>query len=67
MALRGLKDKTGGTVTVAVSMGPAQAEDVLRESLSVGADEAYLVSWSGIWRLGHLGHQLHPLLRRQGR
>ena len=42
MALQ-MKDKTGGTVTV-MSMGPAQAEDVLRESLSVGADEAYLVS-----------------------
>ena len=39
MALQ-MKDKTGGTVTV-MSMGPAQAEDVLRESLSVGADEAY--------------------------
>ena len=42
MALQ-LRDQAGGTVTV-VSMGPPQAEAVLRESLAVGADDAYLVS-----------------------
>ncbi len=42
MALR-MKDQSGGTVTV-ISMGPAQAEAVLRESMAVGADDAYLVS-----------------------
>lgn len=42
MALR-LKEQTNGTVTV-VSMGPPQAENVLRDSLAVGADEAFLVS-----------------------
>lgn len=42
MALR-MKESAGGTVTV-VSMGPGQAEAVLRESLAVGADDAYLVS-----------------------
>lgn len=42
-AARVLCDAEGGSV-VAVSMGPAQAKDVLREALSVGADEAYLVT-----------------------
>ena len=38
-----LKEKYGGTVT-AVAMGPPQAKEALKECLSVGADEAYLVS-----------------------
>jgi electron transfer flavoprotein beta subunit len=38
-----LKEQYGGTVTV-VSMGPPQAEAVLREAVSCGADEAVLVS-----------------------
>jgi electron transfer flavoprotein alpha/beta subunit len=38
-----LKEATGGEVTV-VCMGPTQASAVLKESLSVGADHAYLVS-----------------------
>jgi len=38
-----LKEKHGGTVTV-VSMGPPQAEAVLREAVTCGADEAVLVS-----------------------
>lgn len=42
MALR-MKEAAGGTVTV-VSMGPPQAEAVLRDSLAVGADDAFLVS-----------------------
>ena len=42
MALQ-LKDKHGGKVTV-VSMGPPQAEEALRTALSLGADEAILVS-----------------------
>jgi len=41
-ALR-LKERHGGQVT-AISMGPAQAEQVLREALSLGADEAILLS-----------------------
>lgn len=41
-ALR-LKDKVGGTVTV-LSMGPAQAEEALREALAMGCDEAVLLS-----------------------
>jgi electron transfer flavoprotein beta subunit len=41
-ALR-MKARLGGTVTV-LTMGPPQAETALREALSMGADEAILVS-----------------------
>lgn len=37
------RDELGGTVTV-ISMGPPQAEAVLREAVSMGADEAILLS-----------------------
>ncbi len=42
MALR-IRDSQGGKVVV-VSMGPGQAVAVLKESVAVGADKAYLVS-----------------------
>lgn len=38
-----LKERFGGNVTV-VTMGPPQAEGALRESISLGADEAILIS-----------------------
>ena len=38
-----LKERYGGRVT-AISMGPPQAEEMLREAISVGADEAVLLS-----------------------
>lgn len=38
-----VKDRHGGRV-VAISMGPPQAEEVLREAISLGADEAILLS-----------------------
>ncbi len=38
-----IKDKLGGNVTV-LSMGPPQAESSLREALSMGADEAVLLT-----------------------
>jgi len=38
-----LKERFGGTV-VALTMGPPQAEEMLREAVSCGADEAVLVS-----------------------
>ena len=38
-----IKERHGGKVT-AVTMGPLQAEDVLREAISTGADEAILLS-----------------------
>lgn len=38
-----LKEKHGGTVSV-VSMGPPQAASALREAISLGVDDAFLVS-----------------------
>ena len=38
-----LKEKHGGKVTV-ITMGPPQAEEALREAISLGADEAILLS-----------------------
>jgi len=38
-----IKEKVGGKVTV-ITMGPPQAESALREALSMGADEAVLLS-----------------------
>ena len=38
-----LKQKYGGTVSV-ISMGPPQAEAVLKKALALGCDEAYLLS-----------------------
>lgn len=38
-----LKEKHGGTVIV-LSMGPPQVEQALREAISLGIDEAYLLS-----------------------
>jgi len=38
-----LKERYGGKVTV-ISMGPPQAEEVLREAISLGADAAILLS-----------------------
>jgi len=38
-----LKERYGGKVTV-ITMGPPQAEDILREAISTGADEAILLS-----------------------
>ncbi|HEY82106.1 MAG TPA: electron transfer flavoprotein subunit beta/FixA family protein [Dehalococcoidia bacterium] len=37
-----LKERCGGKVT-AISMGPPQAEEALREAISLGADEAVLI------------------------
>lgn len=38
-----MKDRYGAQVTV-ISMGPVQAKVILREALSMGADDAYLVT-----------------------
>ena len=38
-----LKEQTGATVTV-VTMGPPQADAVLREAMAMGADDAYLIT-----------------------
>ena len=39
-----LKEETPGTTVTAVSMGPLQAEEMMRELLAMGADEAVLIS-----------------------
>lgn len=39
-----IKDKHPDTKIVAASMGPKQAEVVIRECLSIGADQGYLIS-----------------------
>ena len=38
-----IKDRMDATISV-VSMGPPQADSVLREALAMGADEAYLIT-----------------------
>ncbi|MCX7912971.1 MAG: electron transfer flavoprotein subunit beta/FixA family protein [Thermodesulfovibrionales bacterium] len=38
-----IKETKGGKVTV-ITMGPPQAEEALREAISMGVDEAYLIS-----------------------
>ncbi len=38
-----LRERAGGTVTV-ITMGPPQAEAALREAISMGADEAVLLT-----------------------
>jgi electron transfer flavoprotein beta subunit len=38
-----IKERAGGTVKV-ITMGPPQAENVLRAAIAMGADEGYLVS-----------------------
>ncbi len=38
-----IREKRGGKVTV-ISMGPSQAEEVLREAVSMGADDAVLLT-----------------------
>jgi len=42
-----IKDKAPDTRIVVLSMGPMQAQDALRECLSIAADKAYLVSGRG--------------------
>lgn len=39
-----IKDKKPGTTVSVITMGPPQADDMLRECLAMGADEAYLLS-----------------------
>ena len=39
-----IKDTNPGTEVVAITMGPPQATDMLRECMAMGADDAYLLS-----------------------
>ena len=52
-----IREEAGGTVTV-LSMGPPQAEDALRETISMGADEGVLLTdrafaGSDTWATGY--------------
>ena len=38
-----IREKTGGTVTV-LTMGPMQAESMMRDAYAMGADEAVILS-----------------------
>ena len=54
-----IKDKRPGTTVSVITMGPPQADDMLRECLAMGADEAYLLSdraFGGADTLCHLHH-----------
>lgn len=62
-----LKEKFGGKVTV-VTMGPPQAEDALRETISLGADDTILVSdrafagsdtWATSYTLARAMHKIN--------
>ena len=39
-----IKDEFGDVIVTVVSMGPPQAQDMLRECLAMGADEGILIS-----------------------
>ncbi len=63
-----IKEKMGGTVTV-LTMGPPQAEAVLREAIACGADEGVLVSdrafagadtWATSYTLGQAVRSIGP-------
>lgn len=56
-ALR-LKDEMGAHVSV-ITMGPRQADEVLREALAMGADEAYFNFRPRFQRFRYLGNILN--------
>ncbi len=61
-----MKDKDENVTVSVVSMGPPQADVMLRECLAMGADEAYLVSDRALQALipGLLQRLLHQQLER---
>jgi len=54
-----IKEKHGGN-DIVLSMGPPQAAEALREAISLGVDEAVLISDSRVRRSRHSGHGVHP-------
>lgn len=58
-----LKEQCGGKV-IAISMGPPQADDVLKKALAMGCDESVLLSDRRPRRRGHAGNRISA---RQGR
>ncbi|ONG49740.1 electron transfer flavoprotein subunit beta [Pseudoroseomonas deserti] len=59
-----LKEKGGATEIVAVSIGPAQAQEQLRTALAMGADRAILVEAEGTEPLG-VAKLLKALVERE--
>ena len=45
-----IREKTGGTVTV-LTMGPGQAESMIRDAYSMGADEGVILRDRMCWQL----------------
>ncbi|MCX7927505.1 MAG: electron transfer flavoprotein subunit beta/FixA family protein [Candidatus Omnitrophica bacterium] len=66
-----LKERFGGTVTV-ITMGPPQAESALREAISMGADEAILISDKAFaggdtWATANtLSHAIQKIAKEKG-
>ena len=58
-ALR-IKEKMGGTVTV-LTMGPSQAESMIRDAYSMGADEGIILSDKKFAGIGRARHFLHAV------
>ena len=61
-----LRDRYGGTVDV-IGFGPLSAEDVMKETLTYGIDDAFLIEYSYAaeppvqFRLSHLSRRSEPL------
>lgn len=60
-----LRETLGGTVT-AMTMGPAQAAQALRECYALGADRDGAGVRPALRRRGHLCHKLHARTGRAG-
>ena len=57
-----IREEVGGSVHV-ISMGPPQAQQVIREAFAMGADGGTLLSQ--IWRCGCTGDQLYTCAGHQ--
>ncbi len=62
-ALR-LREQHGGKVT-AVTMGPPQAAEALKEAVAMGVDDVVLLSDRRFCRRRYLGHLLYPFAGHQ--
>ena len=59
-----IREEVGGSVHV-ISMGPPQAQQVIREAFAMGADGGTLLSGSQIWWCGCTGDQLYTCAGHQ--
>ena len=58
-----IREEVGGSVHV-ISMGPPQAQQVIREAFAMGADGGRFIG-SQIWRCGCTGDQLYTCAGHQ--